>query len=340
MERTNSQRITLGIFVLFGFIFFIVALFVVGSRQNLFEKNIHFYAEFSNVDGLIKGSNVWIAGVKIGTVTDVRINARNKIGVNMKVQESVQPYIKKDAIAKISADGLIGNRIVVIEGGSMGAPAISEYDTLKAEDAINYEGLFEKFQGASNNIVSLAEDLALVVGRIEQGEGSVGKLFADTTLYTELASTINRMKAVSANANSAIRDVGHLIAKVNDGDNAISSLVNDTTYKEQLSRTFANFESGSDELKSSIGNLEGITNSLASVSRGLKDEDTPLGLLLSDTATANDLSHLLQNLRVGTEELDETLEKAQRSFFFREKLFRKNKEYRNKKGKKEAEDDD
>ncbi len=336
MERSTSQRVTLGIFVILGFISFTIALFFVGSRQNLFERNIYFFAEFPNVDGLIKGSSVWLAGVKIGTVTNVNINSRNRVGVTIKVQEAVQSYIKKDATAKISADGLIGNRIVVIEGGSLTAPPINENDTLNAEPAINYEDLFATFQESSGKLISIVDNLDNIFAQIEQGEGSLGKLIADNSLYDDLTSTLN---SVSRNANTALRDVSQLVKKVSDGDNAVSSLINDTTYKDQLSRTMTNFEESSNELKSSISNLEGLTTSLQGVSRGLEDEDTPIGLLLSDTAVAADLSDLVKNLQQGTDELDETLEKAQRSFFFREKLFRKNKEYRKKNQKKNQEEE-
>jgi phospholipid/cholesterol/gamma-HCH transport system substrate-binding protein len=66
-------------------------------------------------------------------VNSLNFYGKSKVEVNMNVAIKAQKYIRKDAKVKISSDGLIGNKILVIYGGTENFPEVEEGDTLMVE---------------------------------------------------------------------------------------------------------------------------------------------------------------------------------------------------------------
>src|SRR5690606_24645963 len=108
MEKSNSQKIKVGIFVVVGTIILIAALYFIGSKQQMFTRNIKIYGTFNNVNGLTLGNNVRYSGINIGTVSKIEMFEEGEITVEMTVEEKVSKFIKKDALASIGTDGLVG----------------------------------------------------------------------------------------------------------------------------------------------------------------------------------------------------------------------------------------
>ena len=71
MKNTNSQKLRLGLFVITGTVLFIVGVYLIGQRQNMFKKTFTISAYFQNVNGLQNGNNVRYSGIDIGTVKDI-----------------------------------------------------------------------------------------------------------------------------------------------------------------------------------------------------------------------------------------------------------------------------
>jgi len=115
MRSTGNRRaIVVGIFIVIGLAIFIWAVLTLGSQKNTFERSIGVKTFFQNVNGLQKGNNIWFSGVKVGTIEDVFIIGTGKVEVDMNINEKSVPYIHKNAKAKLSTDGLIGNKIIEI----------------------------------------------------------------------------------------------------------------------------------------------------------------------------------------------------------------------------------
>src|ERR1700712_5387360 len=134
MKSTNNKRaIIVGIFIFLGLAIFIITVLTLGSQHKTFEKSISIKTVFEDVNGLQKGNNIWFTGVKIGTVKKIAILGNARVEVTLSIEEQSHQFIRKDAKAKISTDGLIGNKIVVIYGGSQQAPEVETGDVLGIE---------------------------------------------------------------------------------------------------------------------------------------------------------------------------------------------------------------
>ena len=117
MEMKKSNKLVLAIFIIAGSVLFLVAIFVIGSKQNMFTSTMKLQAVFETVSGLLEGSNVRFNGISVGTVDKIEIISGNKIRVEMVIVSSVKKFIKRDSKAKVVTEGLIGNKIIDITPG-------------------------------------------------------------------------------------------------------------------------------------------------------------------------------------------------------------------------------
>src|SRR2546423_1952739 len=172
----NKKAIIVGIFVFLAIIIFIAGVLVVGGQRKTFKKTITVNAVFNDVSGLLNGNNVWFSGVKVGAVKNMNITGNAQVIIEMRIEEKLVKYIRKDAKAKIGSDGLIGNKIVVIYGGSLTSPSIEPGDTLIVEKALNTEAMMNTLEESNQNLLAITGNLKLISERLAEGEGTIGKL--------------------------------------------------------------------------------------------------------------------------------------------------------------------
>src|SRR5215216_6071102 len=114
MKTAQYKRtVIVGMFIFLGILILVITVLTMGGRKNAFEKTITLNSVFNDVSGLQKGNNVWLAGIKVGSVKSVRLSGNGQIDVELKIKKQSMDYIHKDAKVKIGSDGLIGNRIVI-----------------------------------------------------------------------------------------------------------------------------------------------------------------------------------------------------------------------------------
>ena len=134
MEKA-ANKVKLGIFVLTGTILLIVSLYLIGTKQNIFNKTLSIYVRFNNVNGLIAGNNVRFAGITIGTINEVTIESDTAVLVEMVIREDAMRYIRKKSIAEIGSDGLMGNKLINVSTLDANSPFVVEND-IKVRNAI------------------------------------------------------------------------------------------------------------------------------------------------------------------------------------------------------------
>ena len=136
MKLLASQKMKTGALVLAGFILLVLAIFFIGNQKNMFDSTFKVQVKFSNVSGLQAGNFVRFTGINVGTVESIRILNDSTVNVTLALQKNVQKFIKNDAYATIGSDGLMGDKLVVIEHGSPSSPLIKENEFLQGEDPV------------------------------------------------------------------------------------------------------------------------------------------------------------------------------------------------------------
>src|SRR5436189_2600660 len=119
MRSTKNRRaVIVGIVLVVGLIIFALGVFTLGGQKKAFTSTISLKAMFNDVNGLQKGNNVWFSGVKVGTIKNVILAGNERVEVDINIEQKSRQFIPKNAKAKVGSDGLIGNKIIVIYGGT------------------------------------------------------------------------------------------------------------------------------------------------------------------------------------------------------------------------------
>src|SRR5574343_408036 len=221
MEKTNAEKFKLGIFVIVGLVLFVTAVYFIGNKKNMFGKTTTISALFNNVNGLQLGNNVRYAGINIGTVTTIEMLNDTVIKVEMSIENKILPHIKKDAIAAISSDGLVGNMIInIIPGKGISAP-IQPNDIIQSFNKVRTEDMLKTLSVTNENAAILTSDLIKITKEISAGKGTVGLLLNDADVAQDLKETIHYLKMTSQGTTSSIENLNKIITSLNQKENVI-----------------------------------------------------------------------------------------------------------------------
>lgn len=311
-----KRNIKLGAFVLGGVALFLISVFYLGRENNIFSKTFTVSAIFKNVEGLKDGDNVWLSGVKIGTVKKVSIISEGQVIVTMTLKEKQNDFIKKDATANIGSDGLVGNKIVVIRPGSA-AETIHDNDTINSFSPTDTQELFNLAKEVGTDIKAITSDLKVTTAKINAGQGVIGELLNEGEMAKELRASMLAIRRASENATRATNEINKMLTEINQGDGLMTKLIRDTTYAAQFSRTMENVEQVGKNAKKMAADLKEVTDKM-------NDKNNAMGVLLTDTTFATKLKTTMTNAEKASAKLDENL-KAMRSSWPFKKYFRKNK---------------
>ena len=190
MEPLSSQKVKTGILVLVGFLLLILAVYFIGQQKNLFDKTFTIQVKYKNVSGLQVGNFVRFTGINIGTVDNIKILNDSTAQVNLSVQKSVQKYIKTDAVATITSDGLMGDKLIQIVHGSDTALLVKDNDFIIGQNPVEMNTIMTKMTVVAENAAVLTDNLADIVYKINTGEGSLGRLINSDKLAKSLEGTL------------------------------------------------------------------------------------------------------------------------------------------------------
>lgn len=315
--ESTKRSVVVGVFVLLGIIIFIAGVFVLGGQQKRFTKSIRLMTVFKDVGGLKVGNNVWFSGVKIGTVKRISFFGTAQVEVDLNIEQSSQQYIRKDATASIGTDGLIGNKIVVIAGGTNSHPEVQDGDRLKTSEALSSDQIMATLQENNNNLLRVTNDFKELVGNLRRGKGTVGAVLTDSLVAENFKRAMRNLERASDNTVKVTGSVSQFAAKLNTKGTLANELVTDTTIFRRLSRSATRFESAAGSADQAVTNFNRSSENLHRASEKLNNTNSPLGVLLTDQETATNLRTTLRNLNRGSELLNEDLKAAQSNFLLR-----------------------
>src|SRR5690606_23938441 len=99
--------------------------------------------------------------------------------VILSIEEEARKYIHKDATASISSDGLIGNKIIVLTGGSLRFPFIEDGDTVRVNTALSTDEIMQTLQVNNKNLVEITTNFKTLSANLLAGKGTAGALLSD-----------------------------------------------------------------------------------------------------------------------------------------------------------------
>lgn len=312
----GNKNIKLGIFVLSGTILLILAFYFIGNKQNLFGDTFRISARFYNVNGLMKGNNVRFSGIDVGTVETIEIVSDSSVNVIMTIEKDIRRYIKKNAIASVGTDGLMGNKLVNINAGNGYSESVLEGDELQTLRPIEIDEMVRTLKSTNENIKVITSNLRNITDKINS-KNSLWSILMDTVVAENAKAAIVNLKLMSNHGVMITGDLKHITDGIKSGKGSLGALITDTVLSSGLTQTIIKLERLSDTTAVLAGDISVIV-------KNLKKGKGTMGVLLNDTNLVNDLNKSINSIDKGANNFNENMEALKHSWPFK-KYFRKKK---------------
>jgi phospholipid/cholesterol/gamma-HCH transport system substrate-binding protein len=333
MKSSREANIKLGMYITGGVVLFILIIYLIGSKQNMFSTNVKVTTTFSDVVGLREGANVRFTGIDVGAVSKLTILSDSMVLVEMAIDKKVTPFIKKNSTATIGSQGLMGSRMIILLPGSPDQSSIEQGDQLPSIPPVEADEIMKEIKISSERISIVSGNLIDITRKMNQGQGIFGKIFTDTAFAANLAKTSENLRILSDGISKGEGFIGKLLAdpdfassldstassiaeissnlagitdKVNRGEGVIGKLFTDTTVT-------VNIYQASENLNASTHNLENVTANLITLTETMNEGQGAFNKMLVDSVFADSLDVTLRNLNETLIEVRKASEALQHS---------------------------
>jgi phospholipid/cholesterol/gamma-HCH transport system substrate-binding protein len=312
MANQGGNNIKLGVFVIIGLAALIFSFYMIGKNRNLFGANFELKVHFSNLNGLIEGDNVLFSGIQAGTVKTISMVNDSTIEVVLLIDDSVKPFLHKNAVAAIGTEGLMGDKVVNISPGKGISPLVKPGDLLSNREIVSTDELLQTLSSTGKNIETISEALKGTVLRINNS--SVWNLLNDKALSAGIKSTLNNVNRASVNANKITGALNDIVDQVKHGKGAAGALLADTGLSSNLNEAIAKIKSAGNNVDRLTDQLNGMVKE---INGDLTDKRGTVHLLLKDTTLAKNLSATMENVKKGADNFNQDMEALKHNFLFR-----------------------
>jgi phospholipid/cholesterol/gamma-HCH transport system substrate-binding protein len=295
-----------GLFVVASLAALLIMVLVIARQEGLWQNYVEYQAVFKNISGLRVGSEVRLAGVVVGSVTNTTVRSDGKILVTFEVLEKYREQIREDSVATIGMIGLLGDRSLDLASGTPEKPILPPGGLVAATEPLDLQVLLaraapslDSIQKAFDNLAKITDDMSNPKGdfklalanireishKINQGEGTLGMLLSDPNLYKHTMETV-------ASAQK-------LMDSLNNPNGTLGMVVHDPKFRAELQKTLKNFEGLSANLRQGsvplsealaklpaiIAKVQAFLKNLDQAGEGLPDLVTTGQSALSDVDT-------------------------------------------------------
>jgi phospholipid/cholesterol/gamma-HCH transport system substrate-binding protein len=230
----RSHNFLVGLFVLAGLTIFTVGIFLVGNRHEAFARHVEFYTEFTNLDGLTKGSKVKVAGMDAGQIVDVGVpdSPASRFRVKFQINQGLHGLVRTDSVVTIATEGVVGGTYLLVRPGSQKALAAAPFATLPSQEPIDMSKLLErgmvllqdadttlkqtgpKLGGTLDEVKTTVANVDDVVTGLKQGRGPAGMLLQDKALASNIRSSVTNVQQATADLRNTSGQVNALVSDV------------------------------------------------------------------------------------------------------------------------------
>jgi phospholipid/cholesterol/gamma-HCH transport system substrate-binding protein len=262
---------------------FIVGIYFIGEGKQLFRTTFRISGVFKDVAGLQPGNNVRLSGINVGTVDNIMIVSDTSVRVEILIDESTRKFIKKDAIAGIGSEGLMGNKTIIMYPGTGGKTEIENNDIIQTVLPVGVDDFMISLKKTINNANDITSDLSKITENIQSGKGTIGRLLMDQSMTQNFDSTVANLKEGSGGFKI-------LMDKANHIDEILASL------------------------KTTIDNTSSITSNLSKITDSIHSGKGTIGMLLMDSTMRQNIDSTAVHLKESSAGLKTLLEKAKNSW--------------------------
>lgn len=334
MAKANKNfgwsELRVGLFIVAAIGLLIFLILNASGDFNPFSRKLHLKAQFGGADGLREGSEVRLAGVRIGQVDSVNMlppsadQKSNKVEVIMSVDNKIDgrlasERIRSDSTAQLVAPSLLSDdKIINITPGTNTGIPVKDYSLLDSSSANTFADITTGGNDLVQKLNRVADQVQQITTKINNGEGSIGRALNDEALYNNL--------------NSTIREAQTIAQKIKSGEGTAGRFINDPALYNNLNTTVLRLQTIADDLRAgrgtagklftdealynetrtAVAKLNSTTEELKGLIADVKSGRGTAGKLFTDEALYNDTRAAIARFNSTAERIDNIVAAAQR----------------------------
>ncbi len=320
-----------GIFLIAGFALFTGILFLVGNRHKAFTRHIVVYTEFTNLGGLANGAKVRVSGLDAGEIKKIEVpnNPSGKFRLELQLEEKVRGMLRRDSLASIQTEGVVGDNFVAIRKGSAQSPEVDSGTTLPSKEPLDLSAMLEKGSGLLNDVSGTIQDIR---GRANVALDTITKTVNQAN--TMIVGLRPQVQKIVSDGSQISGNLNLLMADIQNGKGPAGMLLKDEQTKQQLQATLADVKQTTTNIQQAsvnaneiitdfqsrdlfnnvevtLDNVQNLSDQLNATMKEALAEDS-----IGEDGAAN-LRRTLSNLNRSTANLAEDTEALKHNFFFR-----------------------
>jgi phospholipid/cholesterol/gamma-HCH transport system substrate-binding protein len=332
-KQLKWSQLKVGLTVLAASVTLGILILLMSGTSGLFTKKITLRSYFDNAGGLREGAPVRLQGVDIGNVTDVRVvsdpsRKLTPVQVTLKVSTKYHNNLRKDSVTLLSTAGVLGETYIDIDSALAKGPEVQQGDVLPTRETAQIEDVVRASQSTLQNLDALEKRVDRILAFIESGQGSIGKVIYDPSLYNRLNATIVQFQGLVndvtsgkgsigkllvddelyRNANATVAKLNAIIDDLNAGNGTAGKFLKDPTLYNTANDTIANVKKLTDDVNAGKGalgvlaknqefanKLQNTMSKLSDLSDRMNSGEGTIGKLLQDPSVYNNTNQLLQD---------------------------------------------
>jgi len=317
-KKVTIADLKVGIVVLVAISLLIFMILTASGEVSVFEREFILKTRVAEVDGLIPGNEVRLSGVRVGSVKAVNfagLPARpedpNTIEIVMRVRPEVaREQIRSDSVVTLGSIGLLGDKVVEISAGTTSGTPLQNGDYLQSSPGTNIRKIISGVDPLIADLADSADQIRQMVLRINQGQGTVGRLIRDPKIYEDLDATVVEAR--------------ELVHRIREGEGTVGKFINDPTLYNDLKRTVTRLEAITREIEEGKGTLakllkepevyeklnrtmsrlDEISQRVDTIASRIEKGEGTVGRLVNDPSLHEETKAAVANLKSITDKMD------------------------------------
>jgi phospholipid/cholesterol/gamma-HCH transport system substrate-binding protein len=301
-SQIKWAQLKVGLTVIFAVLVLAVLIFLMTGTGGLFTPKIVIRSYFDNAGGIRVGAPVALQGVTVGNVSAVRVVPNHDptpVEIDMKIVKKLAADIPNGAVSSIASVGVLGEAYIDIDRTKATGPPVKDGDVLKIRDTPDIMDVVRSSQSSLQNIDTLVRRVDRIVSFVESGQGSIGHLIYDQSLYNRLNATLNEVQTMVnqissgqgsigklvvsdelyQKANSSVDKLNAIIDQINNGQGSVGKLIKDPALYNNANETVANLNKLTTEMNQGKGALGKLAKD-EEFARKLDNTITKLSLIM------------------------------------------------------------